>query len=64
MVSITRKIITITSVKGYLLEKDIGLYFAFSSFQNPTAKLLKETLNKLVKQNDRYLESLILDFKK
>jgi carboxyl-terminal processing protease len=62
VVSITREIITITSVKGYLLEKDIG-YIRISSFQNPTAKLLKETLNKLVKQNDRYLESLILDLR-
>jgi len=62
VVNIVREIITITSVKGYLLEKDIG-YIRISSFQNPTAKLLKETLNKLVKENDRYLESLILDLR-
>jgi carboxyl-terminal processing protease len=62
VVSITREIITITSVKGYLLEKDIG-YIRISSFQNPSANLLKETLHKLVKKNDGYLESLILDLR-
>lgn len=62
VVNITREIITIISVKGYLLEKDIG-YIRVSSFQNPTAKLLKDTLNKLVKENDRYLESLVLDLR-
>ncbi|MCS5586394.1 MAG: S41 family peptidase [Gammaproteobacteria bacterium] len=62
VVNITREIITITSVKGYLLEKDIG-YIRISSFQNPTVKLLKDTLGKLVKENDRYLESLILDLR-
>nr|MCS5588977.1 S41 family peptidase [Candidatus Thioglobus sp.] len=62
VVNITREIITITSVKGYLLEKDIG-YIRVSSFQNPTAKLLKDTLSKLVKENDRYLESLVLDLR-
>ena len=62
VVDITREIITITSVKGYLLEEDIG-YIRISSFQNPTADLLKETLSKLVKKNDRYLESLILDLR-
>ena len=62
VVNITREIITITSVKGYLLEKDIG-YIRISSFQNPTAGLLKETLARLVKENDRYLESLVLDLR-
>ena len=62
VVEITREIITITSVKGYLLEKDIG-YIRISSFQNPSANLLKETLDKLVKKNDGYLESLILDMR-
>ena len=62
VVEITREIITITSVKGYLLEKDIG-YIRISSFQNPSANLLKETLDKLVKKNDGYLESLILDLR-
>ena len=62
VVNITREIITITSVKGYLLEKDIG-YIRISSFQNPTVGLLKETLARLVKENDRYLESLVLDLR-
>jgi len=62
VVNITREIITIISVKGYLLEKDIG-YIRISSFQNPTVKLLKETLDRLVKENDRYLESLVLDLR-
>ena len=62
VVDITREIITITSVKGYLLEKDIG-YIRISSFQNPTTKLLEETLDRLVKENDGYLESLVLDLR-
>ena len=62
VVEITREIITITSVKGYLLEKNIG-YVRISSFQNPTADLLKETLDKLVKENGKYLDSLILDLR-
>ncbi len=62
VVDITREIITITSVKGYLLEKDIG-YIRISSFQNPTANLLKATLDDLVEENDGYLESLVLDLR-
>ena len=62
VVDITREIITITSVKGYLLEKDIG-YIRVSSFQNPTSNLLKETLDGLVEENDGYLKSLILDLR-
>ncbi len=62
VVDITREIITIISVKGYLPEKDIG-YIRISSFQNPTAQLLKDALNKLVKENGRHLKSLILDLR-
>lgn len=62
VVDITREIITIVSVKGYLLEKDIG-YVRVSSFQGPTANLLKETVADLVDQNDGYLKSLILDLR-
>ncbi|HIM58305.1 MAG TPA: S41 family peptidase [Gammaproteobacteria bacterium] len=62
VVDITREIITITSVKGYLLEKDIG-YIRISSFQNPSANLLKATLDDLVEENDGYLESLVLDLR-
>ena len=62
VVEITREIITIVSVKGYLLEKDIG-YVRVSSFQGPTANLLKETVADLVDKNDGYLKSLILDLR-
>ncbi|ABL02369.1 carboxyl-terminal protease [Candidatus Ruthia magnifica str. Cm (Calyptogena magnifica)] len=62
VVNITREIITIISVKGYLLEKNIG-YIRISSFQNPTAKLLKQTFNDLVKENNAQLSSLILDLR-
>ncbi len=62
VVNITREIITIVTVKGYLLEKDIG-YVRVSSFQGPTANLLKETINKLVKENGGFLKSLILDLR-
>ena len=62
VIDITREIITIVSVKGYLLEKNIG-YVRISSFQGPTAKLLKETIANLVEKNDGYLESLILDLR-
>ncbi|BBB23811.1 carboxyl-terminal processing protease [Isorropodon fossajaponicum endosymbiont JTNG4] len=62
IVNITREIITIISVKGYLLEKNIG-YIRISSFQNPTAKLLKQTFNDLVEENNVQLNSLILDLR-
>jgi carboxyl-terminal processing protease len=62
VIDITREIITIVSVKGYLLEKNIG-YVRISSFQGPTAKLLKETITNLVEKNGSYLESLILDLR-
>ncbi|BBB22618.1 carboxyl-terminal processing protease [Abyssogena phaseoliformis symbiont OG214] len=62
IVNITREIITIISVKGYLLEKNIG-YIRISSFQNPTAKLLKQTFNDLVEENNAQLSSLILDLR-
>jgi len=42
--------------------KDIG-YIRISSFQNPTADLIKDSLSKLVIENGRYLESLILDLR-
>ncbi len=62
VVNITREIITITSVKGYLLEPNIG-YVRISSFQGPTAELLRETLDALVEKNGRYLDSLVLDLR-
>ena len=62
VVNITREIITIVTVKGYILEEDIG-YVRVSSFQGPTANLLKETIKKLVKENGGFLKSLILDLR-
>jgi carboxyl-terminal processing protease len=61
-IDITREIITIVTVKGYLLEENIG-YVRISSFQDPTANLLKETVAKLVKKNGNYLKSLVLDLR-
>jgi carboxyl-terminal processing protease len=61
-VSITRAIITIVTVRGYLLEKDMG-YIRISSFQTPTAKLLKEKYKDLEKKNKGKLKSLILDLR-
>lgn len=62
VVDITREIITITSVKGYLLAQDMA-YIRIASFQNPTINLLKETLDKLIKKNGKDLGSLILDLR-
>lgn len=62
VMKITRKIITITSVKGYLLKDGIG-YVRVSSFQKPTTILLQETLKRLVDQNKGDLKSLILDLR-
>ncbi|MBE8190008.1 MAG: S41 family peptidase [Candidatus Thioglobus sp.] len=61
-VKITRQIITITSVKGYLLADGIG-YIRISSFQTPTVNLLKTTLKKLVIENKNPLSALILDLR-
>ncbi|QKQ24135.1 S41 family peptidase [Candidatus Ruthia endofausta] len=62
VVNITREIITIISVKGYLLEKNIG-YIRISSFQDPTAELFKQTFNDLIEENNAQLSSLILDLR-
>jgi len=61
-VKITREIITIISVKGHLLEDGIG-YVRVSSFQRPTMALLEKTIKRLKKENNGYLESLILDLR-
>ncbi len=61
-VKITREIITIISVKGYLLEDGIG-YVRVSSFQKPTTDLLEKTIERLKEENDGYLNSLILDLR-
>uniref|UniRef100_UPI0034DE0763 S41 family peptidase n=1 Tax=Candidatus Thiodubiliella endoseptemdiera TaxID=2738886 RepID=UPI0034DE0763 len=61
-IKITREIITIISVKGYLLEDGIG-YVRVSSFQKPTTDLLEKTIERLKEENDGYLNSLILDLR-
>lgn len=62
VVKITREIITIVTVKGYLLDDGIG-YIRISSFQQPTLNLLKKTIKRLIKENDADLKSLILDLR-
>ncbi|RUA06433.1 MAG: peptidase S41, partial [Gammaproteobacteria bacterium] len=62
VVKITREIITIVSVKGFLLEDGIG-YVRISSFQSPTANLLEKTIQRLKEENDGNLNSLILDLR-
>ncbi|WP_231893481.1 S41 family peptidase [Bathymodiolus septemdierum thioautotrophic gill symbiont] len=62
VVKITREIITIVSVKGFLLEDGIG-YVRISSFQSPTANLLEKTIQRLKEENDGDLNSLILDLR-
>ncbi len=61
-VKITREIITIVTVKGYLLEDGIG-YVRVSSFQKPTTDLLQKAIEQLMMENDGDLNSLILDLR-
>lgn len=61
-VEIEREIITITSVKGYLLDEGIG-YIRISNFQLPSAKLLKEVVKKITTKNKSKLNSLIIDLR-
>ena len=62
VVEITREIITIVSAKGLLLDVGIG-YIRISQFQNPTAKLVKDMVSELVTDNNKKLDSLILDLR-
>jgi carboxyl-terminal processing protease len=62
LVEIEREIITITSVKGYLLDEGIG-YIRISNFQLPSAKLLKEVVKKITTKNKSKLNSLIIDLR-
>ncbi len=62
VVKITREIITITSVKGYLLKDGIA-YVRVSSFQKPSTNLLRKTLERLADENKGDLKSLILDLR-
>lgn len=62
VVEITREIITIVSAKGLILDEGIG-YLRISQFQNPTAKLVKDIISELVTDNNKKLDSLILDLR-
>jgi carboxyl-terminal processing protease len=62
VVNISREIITIISVKGFLLEKDLG-YIRISSFQDPTSELVRKTLNNINSKNSGQIQSLILDLR-
>lgn len=61
-VKIIRDIITIISAKGYLLEKNTA-YIRISSFSQPTAKLITESLAKMTKENNGPLKSIIIDLR-
>ena len=59
---IIRDIITIISVRGYLLKEDIG-YARISSFQGPTRDLLKKKIKELQQKSQPKLNGLILDLR-
>lgn len=61
-VKIIRDIITIISIKGHLLRKNIA-YIRVSNFQAPTADLLAEKIDELRVQNKKDLKGLILDLR-
>lgn len=62
-VEIIRDIITIVSVKGYLLEDGIA-YVRVSSFQSPSVALFKKILTKLIEKNKNTpLKGLVLDLR-
>ena len=46
----------------HLLDEGIG-YIRISQFQNPTAKLVKDMVSELVTDNNKKLDSLILDLR-
>lgn len=62
IVPIVRDIITIQTVKSYLL-KDNTAYLRISSFQGPTLGLLKKEIKKLKKQSNNKLAGFILDLR-
>lgn len=62
VININREIITIITVKGFLIEKDIG-YIRISAFQEPTGELLKSTIEDLNTKNGEQLKSLIIDLR-
>lgn len=59
---IKREIITVESVKGYLLEKDIA-YIRISTFQAKSYKLLIKIIKELKEKNKGNLKGIILDLR-
>jgi len=60
--TITRDIIKVQSVKSRLLEEDFG-YVRITSFQSKTGQSLQTEINKLITENKKDLEGLILDLR-
>jgi len=58
----TRQIIHVASVKSKMLDPNFG-YIRIAQFQEPTAKLLKEAIINLKKNNGGHLEGIILDLR-
>lgn len=61
-IKLIRETIHITSIKGNLVAPDFG-YVRISQFQEPTAKLLVEQIEKLQKENKRPLKGLVVDLR-
>jgi len=59
---LNRAIIKVQSVKSFILEPGFG-YVRVSTFQSKTAVHLKNAIDKLVKENTRPLNGLILDLR-
>lgn len=57
-----RAIIKVKSVKSYLLEPGFG-YVRISTFQSKTAVHLKNAIEKLIKQNKKPLNGLVVDLR-
>jgi carboxyl-terminal processing protease len=62
IVPLIRDIITIQTVKGYLLKDKIA-YIRISSFQGPTLGLLKREIKKLKTKSNNQLNGFILDLR-
>lgn len=61
-VEIKRDIIKVVAVKGGLLEKDYG-WLRITNFQANTSRDLKRRLEKMIKENGRPLQGVVLDLR-